>query len=673
MAREGQVRLSLTTKIFLAFAFLLLTFAAVASFSIRQFHEIGERLRDINEGHLVLARIAGQLETLQQNRFRDLRRARAEADPASRAVVLRIASAYFPDVVQARVDEVREVCRRQLARLDQKATDGDAEAKRELYRSILARVDRIGEGHEAVDELSEQLLLHARTATTAAAPSFDADLDRLEGSLRGEVYQLSRTIQEETDRAVQRTEVDERNAIWRVIAMTILAILVGLLVTLLSARALAPMRALVDFARAISRGDYEHEVGPGGEDELSQLADELQQMARSRKEREAELDRQQAELEAAYHWVADLKRYHESVVLSLKTAVIVTDRDLLITSANRAAESLGLASDHARGQRLETLPLGAELVRRVGSPSKLLEATDPVHLAALALQEQLFDLSITPFRNELGAVMGLVLAVEDVTEAARTKEALIRSERLAAIGRMSAHVTHEVRNPLASIGLNAELLEALIAESGVSGKTAEEAQALSRAIGREVDRLTAITEEYLRFARLPRPELSAEDLRPLLASVAAFVRRDCEAAGVRLELQLPEQAPLVEVDADQMRQAVLNLVRNAKESMPSGGTIELGLEAQDGEVAIRVRDGGIGIEPANLDRIFDPFFSTKLTGTGLGLALCHQIVTEHGARLLVRSEPHRGSEFRIVMAAREGSEPAGLSDRSRPPARATGS
>jgi signal transduction histidine kinase len=269
----------------------------------------------------------------------------------------------------------------------------------------------------------------------------------------------------------------------------------------------------------------------------------------------------------------------------------------------------------------------------------------------VALADVLVDVEITPFQNERGDVLGLVLAVEDVTEAVRTKEALIRSERLAAIGRMSAHVTHEVRNPLASIGLNAELLEALVAESGVPDSTATEAQSLSRAIGREVDRLTAITEDYLRFARLPRPELSPEDLRPLLASVAAFVRRDCESAGVRIALHLPDEAPLVEIDADQMRQAVLNLVRNAKESMPAGGVIDLGVEVEGDSVALYVRDKGVGIAPENLDRIFDPFYSTKMTGTGLGLALCHQIVTEHGAEIRVRSEVGSGSDFRLLIRA----------------------
>lgn len=662
------MKLSLTTKIFLGFAALLSTFALLAFASIKEFQAVGEDLRSINEGHLVLARLAGQLETLQQNRFRDLGRAQLENDPRNREVILRIATAYFPDVVRARLDEVRALCERQEARLT--GSREDRARKREFFRSIRARMDQIEEGHAALDELSEHLFRLARLGSSPAG--LQPDIERLDQLLSVELYALNNTIDQETKRAVARAERDERNAIWRVIGMTLGAILVGLLLTYLSARALTPIRELVAYARAISRGDYDREVGIKGGDELSQLSEELQQMARSRKERETELDRQQAELEQAYHRVGELKRYHESVVQSLKTAVLVTDRELAVTSANRAAESrFAMALADVRGKKLHELPVGAAMIERTGALELLVESAAPVYLTAVPLGDLRVDVSVTPFQNELGDVLGLVLALEDVTEAVHTKEALIRSERLAAIGRMSAHVTHEVRNPLSSIGLNAELLEALIGESGAPPAVTSEAQALSRAIGREVDRLTAITEDYLRFARLPRPELSAEDLRPLLASVAAFVRRDCEAAGVKLVLHLPDDAPEAEIDADQMRQALLNLVRNAKESMPGGGVIDLGIEAEGSEVAMFVRDSGVGIDPDNIDRIFDPFYSTKLTGTGLGLALCHQIVAEHGGSLRVRSEVGSGSEFRVVVRAagsgRVRSQPPHDSPESRAP------
>lgn len=638
------MRLSLTTKVFLAFTFLLATFAFLAFYSVKELHAIGEDLRRINDDHIALARLAGQLETLQQNRFRDLRRAQAEADPRSRELILRIAAAYFPDVVRARLDEARALLRRRDP------------GRSEFRAAIATHVERIEAGHAEIDELTDAMSTLARAGASPAL--LESKLDAIEVALRAEVYQLNRAINDETDRAVRRADRDERLALWRVIALTIVAILVGVALTLLSARALAPIGSLVRYARAISRGDYEQPVRRGGAAELDALAEELVVMAKNRKEREIELDRQQAALEQAYHRVADLSRYHESVVQSLDTAIVVTDRELAVTSANRAAE--GVLGPSLRGRRLGELALGEALRARTGPLEALLVteagAVRSRRVAQLAHGGQFFDVTITPFLGGRGEVLGLVVAADDVTEAVRTKEALLRSERLAAIGRISAHVTHEVRNPLSSIGLNAELLDQLLADAGLEAAAADEAQTLSRAIGREVDRLTAITEDYLRFARLPRPELEPGDPGLLVASIAAFVRADLAAHHVELVVERPEHAPSVDLDRDQLRQVILNLVRNGREAMPTGGTLTLAVEPEagpDGDgCVIAVRDTGVGISPADRERIFDPFFSTKLTGTGLGLALVHQIVQEHGGQITVRSAAGSGTEFRIWLPVR---------------------
>jgi two-component system NtrC family sensor kinase len=287
------------------------------------------------------------------------------------------------------------------------------------------------------------------------------------------------------------------------------------------------------------------------------------------------------------------------------------------------------------------------LKAQVGPLEALTHRTEPTNLRSVALGALLVDITVAPLENERGDRLGLVMAVEDVTDAVQTKEALIRSERLAAIGRMSAHVTHEIRNPLSSIGLNAELLADLSAKSLGAGAEAEEVRTLCRAIVKEVDRLSAITDEYLRFARLPRPELVDTDARELLLTIGAFMKPDLAAARVGLEYEIAEGLPHVALDPDQLRQALLNLVRNAKESMPQGGKVILGAEIVGEELAIFVRDTGVGIAEGHLNRIFDPFYSTKMTGTGLGLTLTQQIVGEHGGALKVQSTPGTGSEFRI--------------------------
>jgi PAS domain S-box-containing protein len=611
---------------------LLLCAVVLAFFSVIQIRNVAKDLRAIKEGHLALARGVAQLETHQQNRFRDLRTGLEEQDPKSREVVLRIASEYFPKVIRSSVEEVHKVA----------GKERDTEPA--FYDEIVRRIDLIADRHEALSELTSQIV--TRVQAGEEVRDLAARLAELEGALATEIFQLNQEIGDATDRAVRRAELEERNAVWRIVVMTAMALCIGVVLSFLAGRSLAPIHKL---AKAISRGDYEQAVEVRGNDEIASLAVELQRMARAQKDREEELDRQAVELERAYRRVEDLKRYHESIVRSLRTGVVVTDRRLSVTSTNRAAEAhWGLDPAKVRGRSLGDVESMRPLVDRLGSLRDLLERSETTHLEALHVGELLADVTVAPLLNEKDQVLGLVVALEDVTETVRTKEALIRSERLAAIGRMSAHVTHEIRNPLSSIGLNAEMLRDA-AEGG-------EAETLCEAIIREVDRLTAITEEYLKFARLPRPELVAFDIGELLTTIAVFVRRDCEAANVKLLLEVPAELPAIQIDADQIRQAILNLVRNAKESMPEGGTILLGARLEGASLALFVKDQGAGIPPEALDRIFDPFYSTKLTGTGLGLALCQQIVTEHGGQLRVSSRVGGGSEFCIVMPLPQASE-----------------
>ena len=230
---------------------------------------------------------------------------------------------------------------------------------------------------------------------------------------------------------------------------------------------------------------------------------------------------------------------------------------------------------------------------------------------------------------------------------------LIRSERLATVGRMAAQIAHEVRNPLSSIGLNAELLgDELSAE-------ADEARRMVASIIGEVDRLTEITETYLRFTRLPRPNLEGEDLGGLVASVVAMARGEIAQEGITLDVDIAPELPELPADEAQLRQALINLVRNAREALASAPTKRLAIsvahDRPSGRLLVRVSDSGGGIDQRDLGKIFDPFFSTKAQGTGLGLALVQQIVVDHGGQIDVESVPGRGTTFTLAFPIRTAS------------------
>jgi len=197
--------------------------------------------------------------------------------------------------------------------------------------------------------------------------------------------------------------------------------------------------------------------------------------------------------------------------------------------------------------------------------------------------------------------------------------------------------------------LNAELLEEELDAVLAPGQAAEP-RALLAAIQKEVDRLTGLSEEYLRFARLPRPHLEEEDLQVVLLDLLTFMDSELSDRGVTLVHALRPGETLVRADENQLRQAFLNLLRNAGEAMSDGGgRLEITVSRAGDQAVLRLKDSGPGIAAEDLPHIFEPFFSTKETGTGLGLALTQQIILEHGGTIEAQSEQGRGTTFVVKL------------------------
>jgi two-component system NtrC family sensor kinase len=232
-----------------------------------------------------------------------------------------------------------------------------------------------------------------------------------------------------------------------------------------------------------------------------------------------------------------------------------------------------------------------------------------------------------------------------VAGVARAQSRAVANERLAAIGKMAAHVTHEIRNPLSSIGLNIELLEEELAKASVPA----EARALLVSITREVERLEHLSEEYLRVARLPSPRMEADDVATAVQEVVTFARPEIDRAGCAVKLQVADPLPPALFDESQLRQALLNLLRNAREAMADGGTIDVRVAAEGMSVVIDVEDRGGGIAEDIRARVFDPFFSTKGEGTGLGLAITRQIIEAHGGTVTCDPREGGGTRFRLAL------------------------
>ena len=234
----------------------------------------------------------------------------------------------------------------------------------------------------------------------------------------------------------------------------------------------------------------------------------------------------------------------------------------------------------------------------------------------------------------------LAKTFEDMVAAIRKARAeVVQAERLATIGKMAAHITHEVRNPLSSISLNLELLE----EELAAAQPDSESRELLVAIRAEVERLSRIAEGYLSAVREPQLQLERENVGDLVRECHAFLRPELERAGLESGVDVDPDLPEAEVDEAQLRQALVNLMRNAREVLSKGGSIRLSVRHRAPHVCIHVDDDGPGIPEGDRSTIFDPFYTTKKHGTGLGLAVTRSIVEAHGGSHCLRAPRRRGN------------------------------
>lgn len=227
----------------------------------------------------------------------------------------------------------------------------------------------------------------------------------------------------------------------------------------------------------------------------------------------------------------------------------------------------------------------------------------------------------------------------------RMHKRLVHAERLAAIGRMSSEVAHEIKNPLSSISLNVELLGDELKK--YPGADTKEAQSLINSIMSEVNRLSGVADEYLQFVRQPKLVYKRCDINGLLESLIKFLEKEAAHKKISFKKAFEENAQRVLMDERLFRQAILNIFRNSFDAMPSGGEISVSAKKLKNDIEILIKDTGVGIPKEYIRRIFDPFFSTKDVGTGLGLSIARDIIREHDGEITCESEKGKGTIFTI--------------------------
>ena len=350
------------------------------------------------------------------------------------------------------------------------------------------------------------------------------------------------------------------------------------------------------------------------------------------------------------------KQLMENVLTNMASGLLVVDPEGRITMVNQpGAETLHLSQEGLLGRKLlELFPDAWELLKVEDGQRELnLRLQDGSSIPLGFTNSYLLDPG--------GRREGVIVLFRDLSEIKRLQEEVRRKDRLVTIGEVAAGVAHEIRNPLFGISSVAQILAREVDFDQIH-------RDLVSAMLSEIKRLNALVEDLLLYGRPSKLHLHQEDLNQIWEEILGLSADRLAEGGLHVRKELDPSLPLTLLDGHKIRQVFLNLLKNAMEATPPGGTItvttkvrskELGVRGQEETshsslltprwVEIGVEDTGLGIAPENVERIFDLFFTTKASGSGLGLPICRRIIEDHGGSILVQSEKGKGSCFTILL------------------------
>lgn len=362
------------------------------------------------------------------------------------------------------------------------------------------------------------------------------------------------------------------------------------------------------------------------------------------------------EVEARRVDLRNLRTLHQDIVEHIPSGVVTLDLDGKIVSLNRGAQRIiGVTAEQMRDRSWRETPLGEikGLETFFSAPTSTFGGlSQELEIKRQDGQSVLIGISLTPMKSSDGVLVGLVGIFQDLTERKKTEARLRQADRLAMAGQLAAGLAHEVRNPLAAISGFIELMK----EEGTARPQ------LLDIILREAERLKLVTGQFLDFAK---PTLLSQrqcNVVALVAEAVSLLERSCDSAHpVTFSIQREAEEVMVAGDPEQLKQALWNLGLNAIQAMQMGGQLGFAIRRQgpkngDGWVGIELTDTGRGIPPGEVERIFDPFYTTRPGGTGLGLAITQKIIDSLGGRIEVTSQEGGGSTFRVLLRQAPGEE-----------------
>jgi PAS domain S-box-containing protein len=416
-----------------------------------------------------------------------------------------------------------------------------------------------------------------------------------------------------------------------------------------------PIGQLITGARAIGNGDLYPLIEIKSGDELQGLAREFNNMS--------------VKLQRSMNEIMELTRFNDDVLRSVTSGIITIDREGRITSINKSAEKiLGLARKETHSDCLEDAPIQVKEIMTLLQHTLLDQKeiqNQEIHFLSESEGETVFmEVNTSLLRNVSGEIIGAIADIRDITRRKRIEEQMVRVDKLASLGELSAGMAHEIRNPLSGMKTSAQFLATKLTTGSES--------ILLQGILSEIDRINKIVTDLLNFSRPKPPFPALIDTTVILEKVLSMVTEKIRKSRIELIRKYEENTPMALIDKEQIQQVFLNLLLNAVKAMPGGGNLTVSIGTISGRsrvlenipdpdasnlsestrlIAISFRDSGQGISQNELKKVFNPFYTTDPSGTGLGLSIVQKLLEKNGGYIKMDSMPGKGTQVTLLLPA----------------------
>lgn len=588
---------SIRARILVLFLVSVVAFGGAIGYILSQLRTIGEGLEALERGYLPLtapiARMEFVLHQIERDEERFLREElRPDAGQRSSAM---LRSTQIQDAAQT------------AQRLAQASARISQPNEATEFRALVHLIEDVEDARLVHDEAFEGWLEIPENAPTGQALSalsttrteLSLAIQRLSVRVEARITQVSTT----TARARERTTT--LSITLATLATVLAAVLAGMVL-----RTLRPIGELTREVQRLGAGEYRgpvHLPSRGVGKEVDVLAQEFNAMASAVVERDRRLSERAAALDK-------LSLRLRQILDTIQAGLIVVENDEIAVINPAAQTTWGIEDGTPVPEWMAALGSGRHHAVPVGP--------------------RIFDVVVVPFGQQ-----GVLYVGEDVTDQEAVRERLARAERLALVGQMLAQITHEVRNPLNAMSLNAELLAEEVSADHFASEIME-------TITTEIRRLEALTSRYLTLSRRRQPENSPEDPAAMVREILRMEETALQRAGVQVQHRSTNSC-VVDVDGDALRRALRNLLLNAVESGAKNIDVTTCVDTELQQVTLTIKDDGPGMNVEQIKHAFEPFFTTKAQGTGLGLAISRQELEDIGGMLRCESTPGRGSTFTI--------------------------